>query len=414
MRVAVLGAGYAGLTLARRLDRTLPPESELVVVDEDDFHLVQHEIHRAIRRPAIAEDLRIPLDTVFDCAEVRQARVTELDTAAGVATFESGETLTYDVGAVCLGAETAFYDLPGLRAHATPLKRLDHAERIHADFLDAIETTETPEVVVGGAGLSGIQIAGELAALAREADADVTIRLLEQEATVAPSFPARFQSAVHDALTARDIEVQTGATVAKATDSAVMLADESMIEYDQLLWTGGIRGSDALGGERPVVRGRLRAEDDTFFVGDAARVVDADGQAVPASAQSAVREARVAAENIDRLVAYKEGDRQGFEPRLATFTFDSPGWLVSVGDGAVAQVGSAVFTGRAAVALKTTVGVGYLRSVGSVRQAVDLVREELDLDGQPAADSDPDDPIAVAVEQDPGDESDAHETAGEQ
>ncbi|WP_136715762.1 NAD(P)/FAD-dependent oxidoreductase [Halorientalis salina] len=381
MRVAVFGAGYAGLALARRLEAELPPDVELVVVDEDDHHLVQHEIHRAVRRPRIADDLRIPLDTVLDRAEVRQSRVVDVEPAAGVATLERGDEITYDVGAVCLGAETAFYGLPGLETHATPLKRLEHAARIRRVFFETIETTEQARVVVGGAGLSGIQVAGELAALAREegvSDA-VEIELLEQERSVAPTFPERFQSAVCEALLARGVAVHTDATVTGATETSVALADEPAVDYDQLIWTGGIRGPTALDGERPVVRSGLRFEGDTLLVGDTARVVDSDGEAVPASAQSAVREARVAAENITRLIEYRRSEQAGFEPRLSRFEFDSPGWLVSVGDGAVAQVGSAVLTGRAAVALKTTVGAGYLSSVGSVQQTVDLVREELDL-----------------------------------
>ncbi|MFB6308162.1 MAG: NADH dehydrogenase FAD-containing subunit, partial [Haloarculaceae archaeon] len=77
-----------------------------------------------------------------------------------------------------------------------------------------------------------------------------------------------------------------------------------------------------------------------------------------------------------RLVQHRL-DGGGFEPRLDRYEFDSPGWLVSVGDGAVAQVGPTVLRGRAALALKTSVGAGYLGSVGAVENAVDLVREEL-------------------------------------
>jgi len=128
-----------------------------------------------------------------------------------------------------------------------------------------------------------------------------------------------------------------------------------------------------------VVRSDLRFAGDTFVVGDAGRIVDVDGTAVPASAQTAIRQARVAARNITALVDHRLGGSGGFEPELDRYAFDSPGWLVSVGDGAVAQVGSRVLTGRAALALKTTVGAGYLGSVGAVENAVDLVREELNL-----------------------------------
>ncbi|MFB6189322.1 MAG: NADH dehydrogenase FAD-containing subunit, partial [Halapricum sp.] len=77
-----------------------------------------------------------------------------------------------------------------------------------------------------------------------------------------------------------------------------------------------------------------------------------------------------------------EHDRNGagdFEPRLARYDYDQLGWLVSVGDDAVAKVGPQILRGAAAVAVKRSVGVGYLTSVGAVRNAVDLVREEFDV-----------------------------------
>ncbi|RLM39149.1 MULTISPECIES: NAD(P)/FAD-dependent oxidoreductase [unclassified Haloarcula] len=376
MRVAVLGAGYAGLTLARKLQQILPDSVSLVVVDEQSEHLVQHELHRVVRRPSLAEEITVDLDAVLDC-EIRQATVTDVDPDAGVATLDESETLSYDVGAVCLGAQTAFYDLPGVREHATPLKRLDDARAIRERFHTL---SDGDRVVVGGAGLSGVQVAGELAEM-RE-DSDIEIRLLEQEDAVAPSFPPSFQSAVHDALVDAGVTVMTGTGVAGADADAISLADGSDLPMDQFVWTGGIEGSPALDSDRPVVRADLRLGESTFAVGDAARVVDSDGEAVPASAAAAIREARVAADNIGTLVERSQGGHGEFQPRLTQYQFNVPGWLVSVGDDAVAKVGPSVLTGGAALALKTTVGAGYLGTVGAVQNAVDLVSEELDLHGE--------------------------------
>jgi len=441
MRVAVLGAGYAGLTLARKLESKLPDDADLVVVDEDGTHLVQHELHRVVRRPSLADEITLDLDDVLDEATVREARVTDTDPEAGVATLDGSETLDYDYAAVCLGATTNFYDLPGVETHATPLKRLEHAETIRADFLDVLDaaTPEDPRrVVVGGAGLSGIQVAGELAALAREehereeraaaeagdsesasdddpieltlddeenSDADregddagregddavsdaaegtmsipgeaVELLLLEMKPNVAPGFPENFQQAVRNALEDRNVRVRTDAAVASADADAIELDSGESIDHDQFVWTGGIRGPAALDDERPPVRNTLRLGDGTFVLGDAGKVVDTDGEAVPASAQAAVRQARVVAKNVEKLVDHERSGAGGFEPRLDGYRFDSPGWLVSVGDGAVAQIGPTVLTGYAAKALKTSVGAGYLSSVGAVENAVDLVREEL-------------------------------------
>ncbi|MFW5964888.1 MAG: NAD(P)/FAD-dependent oxidoreductase [Natronomonas sp.] len=373
MRVAVFGAGYAGLTVARRLERWLPEAVDIVVVDESPSHLLQHELHRVIRYPNLAETLTVPLEDVLTRATIRRARVTGIDPEAGVATLETnGETepLEYDFAAVCLGAETAFYDLPGVEEHATPLKRLNHAETIRSDAFDSVGG----HGVVGGAGLSGVQVAGELAALSESEDLDLDVTVVEMADRVAPSFDEPFAHAVRQELDARGIAVETGATVERADEDGIDLADGRTLAADLLVWTGGIRGPDALDGERRPVNADLAVGDNTFVVGDAGAVTDEWGKAVPASAQTAVREARIAAKNIDRHVRERRDDEP---PRLATYSFDSPGWVVSVGDGAVAQIGPVICSGDPAKAAKAAIGAGHLSSIGAIERASELVHEEL-------------------------------------
>jgi NADH dehydrogenase len=374
MRVVVLGGGYAGIVLTDRLEDRLPADVDLVVVDDTGQHLVQHEVHRAIRRPSYADDIEVPLSDVVDRARVEVGTVETVDRDDRRVEFEDGSELPYDVAAVCLGAETAYYGLPGVEEHGLPLKRLRDAARIRAAFEDVV-AAGGGQVVVGGAGLSGVQTAGELAAFAREEGVPVDVVLLEQEDRVAPTFPAAFQDAVRDELDREGVAVRTGVTVERATDEAVE-TEAGTVPYDVFVWTGGIRGPDAVGGERVDVRANFTVDDHTVALGDAARVVDAEGSAVPASAQAAVRQAKVAARNVEKLVAGLREHDDGFRPRLDRYTFDSPGWLVSVGDGAVAQVGPTVFTGSAAKAVKSSVGAGYLASAGGVREAVELLREE--------------------------------------
>jgi NADH dehydrogenase len=378
MRVAVFGAGYAGVTAARRLEDRLSEDVELVVVDDDGDHLLQHELHRVIRYPGLLDEITIPVADLVERATVREATVTDLDPEAGVATLD-GDAFEYDAGVVTVGAEPAFYDLPGVEDHGVPLKRAEHAEAIREEFL-SLASAGRNRVVVGGAGLSGIQVAGELAALARERDLDPEIVLLEMADTVAPTFPENFREAVREELLARDVEVRTGRRIEEATDGAIE-TDRGSVAYDQFVWTGGIRGDDAVGGERPIVNRTLRLGGATFGAGDAVKAIDREGQAAPASAQTAIRQAPVAAENAAKLVEHRQSGGGGFEPRLDSYGYDSLGWVVSVGNGAVAQTGPAVFRGRAAKALKTSIGAGYLSSIGAVREAVDLVNEELGIAG---------------------------------
>jgi len=151
MQVVVLGAGYAGISLVRKLERTLPSDVDITLIDERETHLVQHLIHRIVRKPSLSDVLTVPIDDIIERAEHRQARVTGIDTDDGVVEFADGE-LSYDVGALCLGARTAYYGLPGVESHATPLKRAEDAKRIGEQFRSVGESGG--RVVVGGAGLS--------------------------------------------------------------------------------------------------------------------------------------------------------------------------------------------------------------------------------------------------------------------
>ena len=427
MQIVILGAGYAGVTLTRRLESMLPPDVDLVIVDESETHLVKHEVHRVIRRPSVTDSIRVPLSELFDRARVRTDRVTGLDRESRTVHLDGGD-LDYDYAAVCLGSVTADYGIPGVSGYGLPLSSVEDALGIRTAFLSAAgidadtrggdegriavtnadesrsheqdrsdtEDTVTPEsvevgasetpqadtrgarvdIVVGGAGLSGVQVAGELAALAREEGVPAGVTLLEQMDDVAPNFPENFRRAVRSALESRDVTVSTNTTVERATPDAVE-TDQGTFDADVFVWTGGITGTGAMDGARPMVRDDLRLDERTFVVGDAARAVDADGEPVPASASAAIREAGTVAANLARLVDHERSNDGGFTPRMDPYRFEVPGWIVTVGDGTVAQLGPEVVTGSPARAMKAAVGVGHLSSVGAIRNAVDLAESEL-------------------------------------
>ncbi|WP_435097335.1 NAD(P)/FAD-dependent oxidoreductase [Halarchaeum sp. P4] len=374
MHVAVLGGGYAGLLVTRKLEERLPPEDEVVLVDETGDHLVQHELHRAVRYPDIVEDISLPLTDLTERATVREATVTAVDTDGRTVELDDG-TLDYDACVVALGSQTADHGIPGVEEHATPLKRLEHAARLRRKFLDVVETGGGT-VAVAGAGLSGVQTAGEFAALAEQEgvrDA-VEVVLVEQADTVAPSFPENFRAETRDALEAYGVRIETGTTITEVREDDVVTEGGSF-RYDMLAWTGGVRGPDALDGIRRDVRADLRLADRTFVVGDAARIVDADGERVPASAQAAVRASPTVATNVARVLEAARNDKP--VEHLEKWAFETPGWLISVGDDAVAQLGPQVLRGSAANVVKSSVGLTYLAEHGSLRNALRVLREEL-------------------------------------
>ena len=373
MRVAVFGGGYAGLVAVTRLERRLPDHADLVFVDPRPTHLVKHELHRVVRRPAVGDAITVSFDSILDRARIREQRVVDLEPDAGRATVEDGDTLSYDAGIVAIGAGPAYYGLPGVEANSTPLDSVGRAREIGERMEDLVAFGEGT-AVVGGAGLAGVQVAGELAEMA--AGTDVSVLLLEQADRVAPQVPPRFSRVIADSLETVGVQVETDQPIERAAADAIELRSGQELPTDLFVWTGGITGRAALGGERPQVRADLRLGDRTFAAGDAVRVVDQNGSLAAATAQAAVAMAPVAADNAERRASEGSG---GFGPSFRRYRDDPSGLVVTVGDETVAQVGPSIVRGPPAKALKSLVGTRYLSTAGAIAEGVSIARTEFGL-----------------------------------
>jgi len=374
-RVVVLGAGYAGATALQRLERELPG-ADLTWVSREPYHLVLHEVHRVVRDPGVADDVTVPVDAIAgrDTTFVR-GEVTGLDTDARVVELADGSELEYDYVLVALGSETAFYGIPGLEEHAHTLKGLDDAEAIHEDVVAAAgaATPDDPaEVVVGGAGLSGIQLAGEVAAYRDEHRAPIQVTLVEAMDEIMPGRDPDLQAAVRGKVEASDIEVLTDDPIVEASDDRVVFDERDPIDHDVLAWAGGVTGPGAMEDaavdahhNRVEARADFSTSDDRVFaVGDAA-VVDQGDDVAPPTAQAAWGAAEVAAANVRRAI---EG-----EP-LETWTYTDKGTLISVGEAAVAHdllgVPVTTFNSGPAQFMKKLVAARWIAQITTWRRAL--------------------------------------------
>lgn len=377
MRVAVFGGGYAGIVAATRLERRLEESSELLFVDPRPAHLVKHELHRVIRQPAMADAITIPFESILDRADVLQRKVVRLDPDLGTATFENDESLDYDAGIVSFGAAPADYGIDGVVEHSIPLSSTAEAREIRETTAELLDRG-TGQIIVAGAGLAGIQTAGELAEIRSDAEAeDVSILLLEQADRIAPGAPEKLSTALSKSLLQKGVDVRTGVGVTAATAEHIMTDGEGSLPHDLLVWTGGIAGREAFDGIRPTVRADLRLGDRTFAAGDAVQVVDQEGQMVRPTAQSAVAMAPVAADNAMRRATAEA--TTGFGPDYRRYLDSSAGLVVTVGEDTVAQVGPSILTGTTARALKSFIGARYLSSAGQIEAGVKLARTEFGL-----------------------------------
>ena len=383
-RIVVVGAGYAGTGTVDALKQEVPDadleeDVELVWINEEDYHLVLHESHRVIRDPSVASKITIPCESLLpEWGEFRQGRAVGVDTDEQSVELDDGEAVEYDHLLLGIGSATAFYGIDGLREHSLTLKSLADAREIHQSVKEAAadaSIADPAQVIVGGAGLSGIQAAGEIAEYRDEHDADIDVHLVEGLDEVFPGNDDEVQQAIRSRLEDAEINIECGEFISKVDDDTVYLGggeDEEPEEmpYDVLVWTGGITGQEELENtdldkdersRRVFAAQDFRTSDDRVFaIGDTALIDQGEDNVAPPTAVAAWTAAEVAGENLVNAV-------QGTE--LSEWTFEDKGTLISVGDEAVAHDIEALpfgtFGGTGAKFLKKAAAVRWIASISS-------------------------------------------------
>ncbi|RDZ61625.1 NADH dehydrogenase FAD-containing subunit [Haloferax sp. Atlit-12N] len=388
-QVVVLGSGYAGAGAVKTLEEELGHDAQLTWVAEHDYHLVLHEVHRCIRDPSVESSIAIPVDDVkADSTDFVKGRASDVNVDDRVVELEGGDTVDYDYLLVAIGSSTAFFGIEGLEEFAHQLKGLDDAREIHQDIKEAAADAsrdDPAQVVIGGAGLSGIQTAAEVAEYRDTNRAPIDIKLVEGMDEIFPGNDPELQGALRRRVEDLDIDILTGDFISKVDEETVFIGggeDEAPeeLDYDVLVWTGGITGQPEASDvelEQDERSHRFFAEEDfqtsddrVFAVGDCALVEQGPDSVAPPTAQAAWDAADVAGENIARAIAGKP---------LKRWTFTDKGTVISIGHDAVAHgvkfpvVGEFpvnVFGGPLARTLKKGIAANWIADVTSPKRAL--------------------------------------------
>jgi len=375
-KVVVLGAGYAGAGAIKQLEEELT-NADITWVSDNDYHLVLHEAHRVIRDPRVKDKITLPVsDIKSPGTRFVQDTVTGVDTDERTVELEGGDDVDYDYLLVGLGSKTAYYGIPGLDENSLTLKSLDDALEIHeavADAASEASRNDPAKVVIGGAGLSGIQSAGEVAEYRDKHRAPIDIYLVEALDEIMPGQDPELQGTVKKHLLEKDVEILTGDPITEATEEEIQFDEGEPLDYDVFLWTGGITGREAMDDcgldnehNRVTAEADFQTSDDRVFaIGDCA-IVDQGDNPAPPTAQAAWQAAEVAGKNIAREIRGQP---------LATWTHEDKGTVISIGDEAVAHdvpvVPLNTFNSWPAETLKKAIAARWIADMTSWGRAVD-------------------------------------------
>lgn len=342
-RVVIIGAGFGGLTAARKLGRA---EIELTVIDRTNHHLFQPLLYQVATAALAPSDIAVAIRHILRYqtnTTVLLGQVADIDVNAQVVTctdpsgVEPRLAVPYDYLIVAAGTRHSYFGHPEWEPLAPGLKTIEDAIEIRGRFLSAFEEAEraqTPEerdawltFVIVGAGPTGCELAGVMQDIAqamrkdfRRVDTrDTAVILLEAGPRILPSFPESLAADAARDLAELRVDVRTSSAVTDVTADAVHVGDHA-IKTHTVFWAAGNTAapiSRCLG--VPLTKaGQVIVERDlsipghpnVLVIGDLAYVLQKNDQPAPGVAQVAMQEGRVAAKNI--LASIRSQPRSDF------------------------------------------------------------------------------------------------------
>jgi len=363
--ILIIGAGFGGMQVALGLAKS---PVRITLIDRQNYHLFQPLLYQVAIAGLLPTQIAYPLRTIFRKQKnltFQMGEVTEINLAAKYVKMD-GSAIAYDYLVVAAGGETNFYGNTSVEQNAFQLKNIQSAVGLRNHLLETFEEANREAdaakrkalltyVVVGG-GPTGVETAGALAELITHIMTrdyphmdlnEVRVLLLEAGKSVMASYPPELQHATNKLLANKRVEILANTKLLDYNGQRLTLGDGSHIEANTLIWTAGVKAAgiaDKLGVEQ-AGSGRVRVADtlqvpkhpEVFVIGDAAYLVNGNGQPLPMLSTVAIQQGKVTAQNLRHLI---RGEK------LVDFHYKDPGLLATIGrNAAVARIWGLSFSG---------------------------------------------------------------------
>ncbi|AUG52435.1 NAD(P)/FAD-dependent oxidoreductase [Thalassospira marina] len=348
-RVIIVGAGFGGLAVAREL---AGKDVDVILIDRSNHHLFQPLLYQVATADLSPAEIAWPIRSIFSHASnvsVFLGEVTGID-LAGKSIVARDYRVEYDYLVLSTGAVTSYFGHDDWEKVAPGLKNIGEATEIRKRLLLAFELAENAEteetrqkymnfVVVGG-GPTGVEMAGAIAELAKQAlshdfrridPRDARIFLVEAAPRLLGAFPEDLSDYTRHSLERLGVDVVLNQPVSDITPNGVQIGDD-FIQSANVIWAAGVKVDHMADwtGARTDRGGRVEVADDltipghpdAFVIGDAAHVPWRDGLSVPGIAPAAKQMGKYAGR---RIIDHIKGKKT--EP----FVYKHAGNLATIG-----------------------------------------------------------------------------------
>lgn len=331
--VVIIGGGYGGLRAIEFLSKY--KDVNITLIDSNPYHYLQTEAYGYIAGRFDIHDIAIDLKEWCCGFKKKVSFVYEKATSVD---FEEqnvktqNNIISYDYLVIATGAKTNFFSfIDGLRENSYGVKKLQRAHDFRKKFEDIIykkllseESDDNKDVnlVIGGAGLSGVEVAAEMAnvieiyskTIGNRAKA-IKIYLVDASDTILPGMSNYMIVNTKKRLEKLGVKILTGAFISSLDSSHIYFKDGKKLDYYFMIFTGGIKAS-SLNKDIPNEKNRINQlipdkelnindKKNVFAIGDCVEIKDNKGSILPPTAQIAEKSAEYVAQTIRKRIDNK-------------------------------------------------------------------------------------------------------------
>lgn len=359
--VVILGAGFAGLTAARELEKI----AEVTLVDRHNFQTFLPLLYQVSSAGLAADHVAYPIRGALRKKKIdfRMGSPIRIDHKNKEVTLDSGENLNFDFLIIALGSATNDFGIPGVFENALGMKTINEALRIRAKIMRHFEDLcrfkddSRLSINVIGGGPTGVEMAGAIAELKKGplssdnylAAEKIDISIVEAGPRLLPSFSESLSIKAQRDLEKLGVRVITQASVQKLSSNRIYLQDEAELKTEITIWAAGVKGEPIINSlDLPIVSNRIAVNQtlqvqnhsNIFAIGDVAAVLGKDGKLLPMVAPVALQQGKFVAKQISKAALNKT---------LGEFKYLDKGSMATIGrHKAIVEVRNLRFSGAIA------------------------------------------------------------------
>ena len=329
-KVLVIGGGYGGLRAIETLYKY--EDIAITLIDKNPYHYLQTEAYGYIAGRFDVHEVAIDLK---NWCEGFKERVNFIHEEATSINFEekivhlNDTVLSYDYLIIATGAKTHFFSfIKGLRENSYGVKNLQRAHNFRVEFEDLIYKKLRHEegyqegelnIAIGGAGLSGVEVAAEMAYVLEtysktigDTAKEIHIYLIDASDTILPGMGKYSIEKTKKRLELLGVKILTGAFINSVDGSHIHFKNGEKIPYSFMVFTGGIKAAElneTMQNEKNsinqlIASSELNIQDheEVFAIGDCVEIKDKGGNILPPTAQVAEKSAEYVAKTIRQRI----------------------------------------------------------------------------------------------------------------